>query len=204
MRTVTIVKQKDGEDGLRWRFDLERYVLGYDCRGNEVSTCLVRYLPEQGSAELDKVAQATADNDLFLACLRERTRQRRAVSEKHSPTYAPSEFVRMPESQKIGKARLEAAMERLFRIGIIDRGELWKDDHRKPVFGLREAAANGAGDTLRPTRATVPQGAEMRAANAGETYTSPKGEEGAASSRSAAPSGSADEGLDAADYPVGF
>jgi RecA-family ATPase len=91
-----------------------------------------------GDAGYRETVQASGDNLLFLACLRERNRQKRAVSEKSSLSYAPKVFAGMPESKRIGKARLEKAMDRLFRIGKIERGELWKGSDRKPVCGLRE------------------------------------------------------------------
>lgn len=126
-------------------------------------------------AGLAATAQAASDNLIFLECLDLRNRQRRAVSEKRSPTFAPTEFAKMAESRRIGKARLEAAMDRLFRTGEIERGELWKGDDRKPVFGLRrtpeKGAGNGAVNTMRETRVTVSNGAESRAGNAAETHT---------------------------------
>ncbi|GGC31256.1 hypothetical protein GCM10011371_18360 [Novosphingobium marinum] len=82
--------------------------------------------------------QAAGDNQIFLTCLRERNRQQRAVSEKVSSTYAPKIFAAMPESKKIGKARLEKALDRLFRIGKIERVKLWKGEDRKWIYGLRE------------------------------------------------------------------
>lgn len=88
-------------------------------------------------AELRVTAAATRDNTVFLECLRERTRQRRAVSEKTSKAFAPTVFAAMPEAKGVGKARLEAAMDRLFRIGAIERAELWRGNDRKPVVGLR-------------------------------------------------------------------
>jgi len=233
LRTATIVKQKDGEEGLQWRFALDPCVLGQDEDGEDVTTRLVRYLPVQSKGELTEIAQASNDNDIFLACLRERMRQKRAVSEKRGPTFAPTEFVQMAESKKIGKARLEQAMDRLFRVGAIERGELWKDDYRKPVFGLRETAANGAGDgasntsrtaradtanrlerkgfsgvaegaangaadTVRSTRPTVSKPAEMRAANAGDTHTTPKGVMGVAPVGQVPPSDETSDGSSAA------
>lgn len=144
-------------------------------------------LPRNVSAEISAIAAASGDNDILLACLAERNRQQRAVSEKKSPTYAPNVFARMPESKRIGKHRLEQAMDRLFRLGKIERAELWKGVDRKPVFGLRETAGNGAVNTVRETRETVSNSAEMRAGNAANTHTIPKGISGAALG-SAAPS----------------
>jgi RecA-family ATPase len=106
-------------------------------------------LPPDRAKELASTIRASADNELFLACLRERTKQQRAVSEKRGPTFAPTEFAKLAESKGIGKERLEAAMERLFRIKAIERAELpWKSRDRHLAMGLRETAANGAADTV--------------------------------------------------------
>lgn len=135
-----------------------------------------------------KSDRAEADERCFLACLAARTMQRRAVSDRRSPTYAPTEFSKMAEGRGIGKFRFEAAMNRLFDAGVIERGELWRGDDRKPVFGLRKTAGNGAVNTVRPTRATVPEAAENVAGDAGDTHTYTYGIEGAAQA-AAAPSG---------------
>lgn len=69
-----------------------------------------------------------------------------------------------PESKGIGKRRLENAMDRLFRIGAIERGDLgWRDDYRRPAVGLRECAAN--------VRAN---GAQTRCANAANAPSNPQ------------------------------
>jgi RecA-family ATPase len=121
-------------------------------------------LPPDEARELSETVRASADNMLFLACLRERTKQQRAVSEKRGPTFAPTEFDKMVESKGIGKERLEQAMDRLFRAGAIERAGLWTGPDRKTVVGLRETAGNGqglfAGNTMRETRATVAETAE--------------------------------------------
>ncbi len=115
--------------------------------------------------EMASAAAAGHDNALFLACLDERNRQQRGVSERASKTFAPIVFAAMPESKGIGKARLEAAMDRPFRLGEIERGLLpWRHD-RKPVEGLQRCAnaranpaptgcANGR-EQYAPTRANT-------------------------------------------------
>lgn len=109
-------------------------------------------LPADKRAEIEAVVQANADDDLFLRCLAERNRQQRAVSERVSRTYAPTVFAEMPESKSIGKARLERSMDRLFRIGRIERGFLWRDTAEgKDRFGLRETSANAPANDP-PTR----------------------------------------------------
>lgn len=128
-------------------------------------------LPRSAYSEMDGIRRALADQAMFRACLTERVRQRRAVSEKRSSTFAPKVFAAMPESKGIGPKRLEAAMEQLLRTGEIERGELWRGPDRKPVFGLRFTAGDGAGDcagdTVRETRETVPEMAENLAGDAG-------------------------------------
>jgi hypothetical protein len=190
MRRLTVIKQKDGEEGGTWSFDLEQVTLGIDSRGEEVTSCVVSWeVPRSGlSAEIDLVVRDSGDNRIFLACLAERTRQVRAVSEKRSPTFAPMVFEDMPDSHRIGRKRLEAAMERLFRTGEIERAELWKGPDRKPVFGLRATAGNGAVNTMRATQATGLQSAENRAGNAGNTHTYSYGIEGTPPSGAGAPS----------------
>lgn len=138
-------------------------------------------LTPERAARLRDTEKASADNMLFLACLSERIRQKRAVSEKKGPNYAPIQFAAMPESKAIGKSRLEQAMDRLFRTGKIERVELWKGVDRKPVFGLRETAGDGAVNTMRETRETASERAENRAGDADNTHTIPKGITGAAS-----------------------
>lgn len=137
VRTVTVGKPNYTQAGEAMRFRWHNWAF--------VPEGLVFAAPrDQASSD-----RAADDEALFLACLAERVRQHRAVSEKRSPAFAPSVFATMSESNRIGKARLEAAMDRLFRNGRIERSELWKGPDRKPVFGLRETAGNGAGDTVR-------------------------------------------------------
>ncbi|MDZ7895442.1 MAG: AAA family ATPase [Sphingobium sp.] len=153
-------------------------------RWNEFALCLDTDLSDDRRAELASAARAASDNGIFLACLAKRIEQRRAVSEKRGPTYAPTEFAKMAESKTIGKARLEQAMERLFTTGQIERARLWKGDDRKDVFGLRETAGNGAGNGAATLCANAGNGAAspQNSARATQvTHTLPlKGEEGAA------------------------
>lgn len=103
-------------------------------------------LPTDQREELAATIQANKDNEIFLRCLRELTRREQAVSENiASRTYAPLVFSKMPEAKGIGKARLEAAMDRLYRTDTIERGFLWRAD-RKDKYGLRERCADPRAD----------------------------------------------------------
>jgi hypothetical protein len=99
-------------------------------------------IPKDQRAEIAATIQATADNTTFLRCLDERNRQERAVSEsKASRTYAPKEFAAMPESKGVGRSRLEAAMDRLFRVGKIERGVVGRyRGEGKDIIGLRRTS----------------------------------------------------------------
>lgn len=101
-------------------------------------------LPADVAQELQETARAGSDNKLFLACLAERNKQRRPVSEKPTAqNFAPKIFDKMPESKGIGRKRLVEAMDRLFRIAAIERGFLWRDTAEgKDIVGLREAPEN--------------------------------------------------------------
>lgn len=104
-------------------------------------------VPDTYFAELAASAEAAADNALFLACLRQRTKEHRTVSASPSRTYAPSEFADMRESKGIGRDRLKLAMDRLFSIGAIEIGDLpWQRLDRHQAKGLRETAGNAAGN----------------------------------------------------------
>lgn len=51
-RTVAIAKSKDGEDGLRWRFDLKTVTVGRDAEGEPIGSCVVADLQKLvGSSE---------------------------------------------------------------------------------------------------------------------------------------------------------
>ncbi|MFB0875330.1 MULTISPECIES: AAA family ATPase [unclassified Sphingobium] len=114
-------------------------------------------LPADTRAEIAATIQANYDNDLFLNCLDVRNGQERAVSENgaSAKTYAPKVFADMPESKGVGIKRLEAAMDRLFRIGEIERGFLWRED-RKDKFGLRRACADPAQSAPTPRADPAP------------------------------------------------
>jgi RecA-family ATPase len=98
-------------------------------------------LPSDTRKELAETIKANGDNRTFLTCLAERNKQRRHVSEKPTAqNYAPKIFEAMPESKGIGRKRLVAAMDRLFRIERIERGFIYRDTSEgKDIFGLREA-----------------------------------------------------------------
>ena len=97
-------------------------------------------LPPDQYAEIAANAQASGDNLAFLKCLAQRNKEQRQVSEKSGANYAPKIFSTMPEAKGIGKQRLTDAMDRLFRLGGIERGFLWRDTAEgKDIYGLRES-----------------------------------------------------------------
>ncbi len=101
-------------------------------------------MPPADAVNLHQTTADARDNQIFLACLETRNKQKRAVSEiKRSPTYAPKEFADMAESKGIGRVRLEQAMDRLFRLEAIERGFLWVfRGEGKDCHGLRIVEKN--------------------------------------------------------------
>lgn len=101
-------------------------------------------LPDDRRKEIAETVMANSDNAAFLACLAERNAQRRQVSEKPTAAnFAPKQFLGMPQAKGLTRPRLEKALDRLFRIGAIERGFLYRDTGEgKDVFGLREVGNN--------------------------------------------------------------
>lgn len=131
IRTLRLPKSNYGQKGNLVQF---HWVDGAFVRDED--------LPPDTRKELAETIMASADNRLFLACLAERNKQRRHVSEKPTAqNYAPKIFATMPESKGIGRKRLTDAMDRLFRIEQIERGFIYRDTAEgKDIHGLRETS----------------------------------------------------------------
>ena len=124
-------------------------------RWHDFALWLEEELPADTRAEIADTIRASGDNELFLRCLSLRNEQQRPVSESPaSRTFAPRVFAEMAESKKIGVRRLEAAMERLFRIERIERGFVGRID-QKDKEGLREKCAEVRADPALTPRADV-------------------------------------------------
>jgi RecA-family ATPase len=116
---LTSVRPDDGEqpdDNLRQlEFKKNQY-------GPKHETVVVGYqhglfLPVPGIGSLEKMAQEQEDDERFLAALDQAEEQGRHVSDSiHASNYAPAS---LSKAAGIPKARLGAAMERLFTVGKI-------------------------------------------------------------------------------------
>ncbi len=140
-------------------------------------------LPDDQRAEIAANVMANADNAAFLACLAERNRQQRQVSEKPTAAnYAPRQFEGMAESKGIGRDRLDRAMDRLFRIGAIERGFLYRDTTEgKDIHGLR-AVPETSPETSRKVQ---PEGSGNPQKTTGNTQSIPTVINGAATGAAA-------------------
>lgn len=102
-------------------------------------------LPEEELTELSDL-EADADDAAFLQCLALRNEQSRPVSESVcSRTFAPKVFAEMGPGKRIGRPRLEAAMERLFAAGVIEIGFVCRVA-RKDRSGVRLKCADPCAD----------------------------------------------------------
>jgi RecA-family ATPase len=128
-------------------------------------------LPADNRAERAAIMAANAENAAFLACLVERNKQRRHVSEKPTASnYAPKQFVGMPEAKGFGRGKLEAAMDRLFRIGAIERGFIYRDTAEgKDIHGLREAHRQVPESSPEGSRKVLPEGSGNPQVTTGNT-----------------------------------
>ncbi|MDF0487164.1 AAA family ATPase [Sphingomonas sp. H39-1-10] len=193
VRSQVLLERSDEHDA-----DLRRMSLGkanYARAGEEVifrwhDFALIRNddLPARVGAELAATIQANADNAIFLRCLAERNRQHRQVSEKPTAAnYAPKHFETMAEAKGLKRKRLEAAMDRLFRIGAIERGFLYRDTGEgKDIYGLREATGEQPETSPETSRKHLPEGSGNPQETTGNTPPIYKYIPGAAT-RAAAP-----------------
>lgn len=100
-------------------------------------------LPSSTLEEVREIGRATFENECFLACLRQRNSERRAVSEKGGMNFAPKVFATMPEARGCDRDQLSAAMDRLFRLGTIKRDFLWRDTAEgRDIFGIMEVSGD--------------------------------------------------------------
>ncbi len=102
-------------------------------------------LPKEEWTELADL-EAEGDDATFLQCLALRNAQSRPVSESVcSRTFAPKVFAEMEPGRRVGRPRLEAAMERLFAAGVIEVGFVCRVD-RKDRSGVRLKCADVCAD----------------------------------------------------------
>jgi RecA-family ATPase len=93
------------------------------------------YVAEPGKGTLERLAAEAEVDHLFLKLLRRFTEQGRNVSDKRSPTYAPSLFAEEPEAKatKANKKAFADAMVRLFaanKIAVVKEGRASHQTHR--------------------------------------------------------------------------
>ena len=116
---LTAAKPQDGEQP---NDDLRQLEFKKNQYGPKAETIVVRYqhglfLPVPGVSSLQKVAQEQSDDEAFLAALDEAEKQGRHVSDSvNANNYAPAT---LSKTANIPRARLAAAMERLFAAGKI-------------------------------------------------------------------------------------
>jgi RecA-family ATPase len=103
------------------------------------------YVVEPGKGTLDRLAAEAEIDHLFMKLLRRFTEQGRNVSDRRSPTYAPSVFSEEPEATaaKATKKALAEAMIRLFAAGKIAVAKEGRASHQTHRIVEKEGPANG-------------------------------------------------------------
>ena len=103
------------------------------------------YVVEPGKGTLERLAAEAEIDHLFMKLLRRFTEQGRNVSDRRSPTYAPTLFAEEPEATaaKATKKALAEAMVRLFAVGKIEVVQEGRTSHRTHRIVEKEAPANG-------------------------------------------------------------
>jgi RecA-family ATPase len=119
------------------------------------------FLPVPGMASLERLAAEADVDHLFLKLLRRLADQGRNVSDKVSPSYAPSVFANEPDAQaaKASKKAFAEAMSRLFaarKIRVVPFGpaskmrskiiEVGADEETATILPFPGAASNGPSD----------------------------------------------------------
>ncbi len=84
------------------------------------------------------LAANRADEEAFLAALDAMTEEGRPISDSpNSGRYAPKAMFGRPETQGMSKARIKAAMERLFQNGeIVANAKVGSYSNRSPIYGI--------------------------------------------------------------------
>jgi RecA-family ATPase len=104
------------------------------------------YVVEPGTGTLERMAAEAEVDHLFIKLLRKLSEQGRNVSDKVSPSYAPSMFATEPEarSAKVNKKAFAESMARLFTAGRIECGRwLRPADGQRQREGRREHRHRG-------------------------------------------------------------
>lgn len=149
-------------------------------RWHEHTFALDEELPRNVMDEIREVGRMNADDEAFLACLAERNRQERPVSEHPSANYAPTQFAKMREAKGIGKQRLTDAMDRLFRMGRIERGFVCRDaGKRRDMFGLIDVQETPQTPAPNAPQTLAPNCPKPSAPDAPNSHPIPKGISGA-------------------------
>lgn len=145
-------------------------------------------LPDDYAEQLVQSIKVSRENEIFLACLREREKQGegRLVGPSTGPNYAPSQFEGMAQAKGLKRAVLKRAMDRLYTIGKIESHTYRNTTKGRDVTIIREVPEAPRTYTPNASRTLSPNAPEQSARTPSPTHSIPKGITGAAT-RAAAP-----------------
>jgi RecA-family ATPase len=98
-------------------------------------------------SQIERRTRESEDDKAFLFLLNMLTKQGRPVSSsKQALNYAPKVMWNVQEHKNVAPKRFEAAMERLFRCGMIINGEVGRGTDRKARKGIQLTDAAVCGE----------------------------------------------------------
>lgn len=122
-------RQRDRASGDRFMYRLRPVVLGQDQDGDDVTSCVVEPVTLQDG--LDRMAERSKAERVFLKLLRLMAEQGRRVNSGGGQTYAPTVFAAHPDAEGVTRHALRDAMERLLASGQIVNVETGRASKRR-------------------------------------------------------------------------
>ncbi len=118
-------------------------------------------LPADIADQLAATSRATSANEAFLRCLAMVDGQGRSVSHSRGINFAPRLFAKMPEARGFDEDDLEAAMERLLRLGVIAVNQVVGTyENRTARRGLKQVAELAQSPAQTPAQSPAQEGAQ--------------------------------------------
>lgn len=144
-------------------------------------------LPDDYAEQLAESIRVSRENEIFLACLREREKQGegRLVGPSTGPNYAPAQFEGMAQAKGLKRNALKRAMDRLYTVGRIESYTYRNNAKARNVTVIREVPEAPRTHTPNASRTLTPNAPEQSARTPPRTHPISKDISGAANGAAA-------------------